>query len=221
MRQPRALPGRKATLTACALTSVAAGLLFASGASGSHIPGATYTGTVTPSGTISFAVSSDGLMVDQLSLANVPGDACLFTSVTFSGGFLIDATHSWSTGGTQSYVTGSFLGAQGAQGALRLTGTFPSCDTGVLSWTATTQAQPPPPPPPPIVYDVWCRVPNVIGRSLARAKKAIRHAGCTVGRIRRVASPKPVGHVIAQSPPPRKIIVGRPPVNLVVSRGRR
>src|SRR5207244_702992 len=134
--------------------------------------------------------------------------------------------HSFSTGGTLSYVNGSFPAVQGAQGTLRLYNSFPSCDTGVLSWTATTSAQPPPPPPPPAPpppppAEALCRVPNVIGKTLPRAKTAIRRAGCTVGRIRRVRSRKLAGHVIAQSPPPRKTFLGHKPVNLVVSRGRR
>jgi subtilisin-like proprotein convertase family protein len=60
-----------------------------------------------------------------------------------------------------------------------------------------------------------CQVPRVVGRSLARARRAIIRAGCRVGRVRRARSRR-VGRVISQRPRGR---VQRPlgtKVNLVV-----
>ena len=44
-----------------------------------------------------------------------------------------------------------------------------------------------------------CRVPRVVGRRLPAAVRAIRRAGCRVGRVRRARSRRP-GRVIRQSP---------------------
>jgi uncharacterized repeat protein (TIGR01451 family) len=60
-------------------------------------------------------------------------------------------------------------------------------------------AQPPPPRPP---RAATCRVPNVRGRTVARARTLIRRAGCRVGRVsrRRTAAAAATGRVIGQSP---------------------
>jgi PASTA domain len=82
--------------------------------------------------------------------------------------------------------------------------------SGCLTWNRkasciATQAYPdqvyrlngttPQPPPPP----VRCRVPRVVGLTLARAKTRIRRANCRVGRVRRVRRGRP-GRVLSQSP---------------------
>jgi hypothetical protein len=79
-------------------------------------------------------------------------------------------------------------------------------------------AQPPPPPPPQVRK---CKVPKVVGKRLAAAKRAITRARCRVGRIRRARSRKARGMVVKQTP---RAGVRRPRgtrVHLVVSRGRR
>ena len=67
-----------------------------------------------------------------------------------------------------------------------------------------------------------CKVPKVVGKRLAVAKRAITRARCRVGRIRRAWSKKKArGMVVKQTP---RAGVRRPRgtrVNLVVSRGRR
>lgn len=66
-----------------------------------------------------------------------------------------------------------------------------------------------------------CIVPNVRRKRLAAARAAIRRAGCTVGRVRRVRSNRLRGRVVSQRP---RAGARRPRgtrVNLVVSRGRR
>jgi hypothetical protein len=76
--------------------------------------------------------------------------------------------------------------------------------------------QPPPPPPP-----ARCKVPRVIGKKLAVAKRAITRAHCRVGRVRKARSRRARGRVVSQSP---RAGVKRPRgtrVKLVVSRGRR
>jgi plastocyanin len=81
-------------------------------------------------------------------------------------------------------------------------------------------AQLPPPPPPPAAQP-RCKVPKVVGKRLAAAKRAITRARCRVGRIRRARSRKARGMVVKQSP---RAGVRRPRgtrVHLVVSRGKR
>jgi PASTA domain len=73
-------------------------------------------------------------------------------------------------------------------------------------------------PPPP----VRCVVPNVRGKRVAAARKAIRKAHCRVGRIQKKFSNRVVaGKVISQSPRPRARLASRGRVHLVVSKGRR
>jgi dipeptidyl aminopeptidase/acylaminoacyl peptidase len=76
-----------------------------------------------------------------------------------------------------------------------------------------------PPPPPPAATE--CVVPRVVGRVLANARRAIRSANCSVGRVRRRASKKRAGTVVAQAPGAGKRLPQGSRVNLVVSRGRR
>lgn len=67
---------------------------------------------------------------------------------------------------------------------------------------------------------VTCVVPRVKGKAVAAARRAIRRAHCSVGRVRYARSRRAKGRVISQSPRPgaRKAI--RAKVNLVVSRGK-
>jgi len=68
---------------------------------------------------------------------------------------------------------------------------------------------------------IKCVVPNVRGRMLAVAKKAIARAKCAVGSIRNVRSRTVKrGRVISQAPRPRTPLRAPARVNLVVSRGR-
>jgi PASTA domain len=74
---------------------------------------------------------------------------------------------------------------------------------------------PPQPPPPP----VRCRVPRVIGLRLATAKRRIRRAHCSVGRVRRKHSrPRLRGRVVSQSPHRGSVRRRGYPVRLLVGR---
>jgi hypothetical protein len=67
-----------------------------------------------------------------------------------------------------------------------------------------------------------CVVPNVKGKPLAAARRAIRRAGCTTGRIRRSYSASVrSGRVIAQAPRPGARKPARAKVSLVLSKGQR
>jgi PASTA domain len=64
-----------------------------------------------------------------------------------------------------------------------------------------------------------CKVPNVVGKKLGAAKSALKKALCSVGKVKMVASSKPTGQVIAQSPKHGKKVKQHSKVNLTVSKG--
>jgi uncharacterized delta-60 repeat protein len=67
-----------------------------------------------------------------------------------------------------------------------------------------------------------CRVPNVMGKTLRSAKRAIKHAHCTVGRVTRAFSSKVgAGRVISQRPRPHRVLPAGAKIKLVVSKGRK
>jgi PASTA domain-containing protein len=66
-----------------------------------------------------------------------------------------------------------------------------------------------------------CIVPRLKGKRLAGARRSIRAAHCAMGRVRRVASRKARGRVLAQGPRPGLRRPAGTKVNLVVSKGRR
>ena len=66
-----------------------------------------------------------------------------------------------------------------------------------------------------------CVVPRVLGKRLAAARRSIRAAHCSLGRVRRISSPKSAGRVISQSPRPGLRKAAGTKVKLVVSKGRR
>jgi hypothetical protein len=67
-----------------------------------------------------------------------------------------------------------------------------------------------------------CRVPKVVGKRLASAKRMIVRRQCRTGTLSRAYSGKRrKGIVISQSRRPGKVLPARSRINLVVSRGRR
>jgi chitinase len=67
-----------------------------------------------------------------------------------------------------------------------------------------------------------CKVPNVVGKTLAAAKTALTRAHCRVGKVSRAFSGKRrKGVVVAQSRRPKKVVRSGTKVDLVVSRGRK
>jgi PASTA domain/Regulator of chromosome condensation (RCC1) repeat len=67
-----------------------------------------------------------------------------------------------------------------------------------------------------------CRVPKVVGKRVASAKRTIALRHCRVGKVRYVYSPRRKrGIVISQSRRPGRVLPARAQINLVVGRGRR
>lgn len=121
-------------------------LFAASRADASHIPGATYNGTVAGGTPVSLTVSPDGSGITSFTAAGpLEAGDCTFDDIawTYSGTPLRIANHSFSdSDDPEMSVTGSFPTVQGAQGTLRVGDASSSCDTGNLAWSATTTATP-------------------------------------------------------------------------------
>jgi len=67
-----------------------------------------------------------------------------------------------------------------------------------------------------------CVVPKVKGKKLAAAKRVIRKAHCSVGKITKAFSKRvKKGRVISQKPRPGATVPAASPVNLKVSKGPR
>ena len=64
-----------------------------------------------------------------------------------------------------------------------------------------------------------CVVPNVVGKTVKAAKARLKKALCSVGKVKTVASSKPAGQVLAQSPRRGKKVKQHTKVSLKVSRG--
>jgi hypothetical protein len=72
------------------------------------------------------------------------------------------------------------------------------------------------------IAPVRCVVPRVIGKTLARAKRAIKKGHCRPGKIGHAFSRRVrTGRVLSQRPKPGRRLRSGAPVNLVVSRGPR
>ncbi len=129
--------------------------VFPVAAQGTVIPGATYAGTAAGGATISFTVASDATIVNSYKICGAQGrssdgGSCQFLGAGdagyWEGAPIVDDGFGYSVG-PQNLLQGTFTGAQSASGTFRLynpaAGPAPSCDTGTVSWTASTTASPP------------------------------------------------------------------------------
>lgn len=67
-----------------------------------------------------------------------------------------------------------------------------------------------------------CRVPRLKGKSLKKAKRAIKSHDCRLGKIRRAMSTRVrKGHVISQKPEPGRQLPHGAEIRLVLSKGKR
>jgi hypothetical protein len=104
----------------------------------------------------------------------------------------------------------------GWSGACTGTGACTVTTNGATSVTAKFSTTGGPPPLKP------CLVPNVKGKTLGKAKSAMKTHYCRVGKINHAFSSKvKKGHVISQKPKAHKRLKHGAKVNLVLSRGRR
>jgi hypothetical protein len=83
----------------------------------------------------------------------------------------------------------------------------PPPDFRVFDWSSLSKVTITPP----------CVTPRVIGLKLRRARPLLRRSRCVVGRIKRVASRRPSGLVLSQSPSAGRRLPTGSRVNLVVA----
>jgi PASTA domain/PKD domain len=68
-----------------------------------------------------------------------------------------------------------------------------------------------------VVVSPFCLVPDLVGKTLSRAKAALKKAHCRVGKLKRAYSERiERGRVLSQSPKPRRKLANSAKVNLVV-----
>jgi hypothetical protein len=115
------------------------------------VPGAVYTGVASDGARLKFTVSPDGTLVTEYQIFEAPGNNCVFYSNGEAGVFQgspIEQNSFTFQNGDSTLIQGSFSGAQSVSGTFALhqdaIGSTPACDTGTVSWTATTTATPPP-----------------------------------------------------------------------------
>jgi hypothetical protein len=115
----------------------------------SPVPGATYNGRTADGAYVRFTVSANGKQVDAYEITGVIGDTCQFSAEgnqpAFPGAPITGNGFTYGFDGAFSF-SGKFNGAQSASGTYHFhrnaVGTQPGCDSGVVSWTATTTAKP-------------------------------------------------------------------------------
>jgi hypothetical protein len=130
-------------------------LVSASTALAEAIPGATYNGVAADGASVALTVSSDGTLVDSYYLTGVTGHepngaTCQFTGEGVNGQWegapIVDNSFQYHLYDAIVFQ-GTFSGAQSASGTFRFydaaTNQTQACDSGTVSWTATTATPPP------------------------------------------------------------------------------
>src|SRR5919198_3325419 len=123
---------------------VALGGWFAAAARAEHVPGATYTGTLSGGKSVAFTVSPDGSYVTSFyadflpigcgtSLTGTWMDLALITNDTF--------THTADGLGDITF-TGTFTGLQSATGTVSWVGPYCESERPTVTWEATTSSPP-------------------------------------------------------------------------------
>jgi len=129
---------RRCRIAVALVAGLAVGALFGTtGVLANHIPGATYTGTVSGGGTVTLTVASDGSKVSSFAANSFGGPGCV-SSVTVFNLAIIDHQFTRTSPSPYPHVYGNFSAVQSVSGTVRA---FAICDTGTLAWSATTDAQ--------------------------------------------------------------------------------
>ncbi|HEU5064805.1 MAG TPA: PASTA domain-containing protein [Gaiellaceae bacterium] len=179
-----------------------------------------------PSGRLRIEIAGEdlGSEYDQLTTLG---------AVTLDGTLTIETVKGFDPplGSAFDIVTGGRTGEfAGVEGAVLPSGLVyrPHYEPDKVRLVVEEPGQPPPPPPPPPPVPPppqppprrVCRVPNVVGKPLRRAKLLVRRAGCRIGAVRRARSRRRAGRVVSQRPTAGRRVPLRTRVSLVVSAGR-
>jgi len=128
---------------------VVATALVAGQARADAIAGAAYAGTAADGATVRFAIAADGTSVTSYRISDVPGSTCTFNAEgdasVWEGAPIVDGAFDYALEDAIAFH-GTFPGAQTAAGTFRFfnhaTAATPACDSGTVSWSATTTATP-------------------------------------------------------------------------------
>jgi hypothetical protein len=114
------------------------------------IGGAAYDGAAADGARVTFTIAADGSRVSSYEITHAAGVNCQLNAIGSAPdwpGAPITSNAFDYTFGTRILFRGAFTGAQSATGTFRLydpgTSSAAACDTGTVSWTATTTATPP------------------------------------------------------------------------------
>ena len=115
------------------------------------VGGATYDGRASDGAELTFTVSADASVVRSYRIINARGDTCTLYADEDAGSWpgapINNNAFDYSFGASNSnFFRGTFAGSQTASGTFRLydpaTSTTPACDTGTVTWTASTGSRP-------------------------------------------------------------------------------
>lgn len=133
-----------------AIVGVLFGAVETLAAAADAVPGAVYSGWAADGARVTFTVSNDGTMITSYRISGVPASTCDFEAGESAGewqGARISNNSFDYTVGTAISFKGRFTAPQSASGTFRLTqpavGNAPACDSGTVSWTATTTSRGP------------------------------------------------------------------------------
>jgi hypothetical protein len=164
-----------ASTLAAAAATIAVALIGGAEARANHIAGATYNGTTSEGGTVSFTVSADGSGIVIARIID-PGPTCNFETIiryyTASGDPLPIVNHAFSDPNERFQFQGSFPGPESAEGTFTAGGehseyTPTAHCASTLSWSASTKAPPDTRPPETTITN---EVPNRTEKSTVRFK---------------------------------------------------
>ena len=121
-----------------------AALLGIATSSANHIPGATYTGSVSGGGSVTFTVSAGATTVSSFAANSFGGGVGCTSNIGVNNLTITNHQFSRTSPSPSPHLAGNFDSVQGATGTVRA---FGVCDTGTLAWSATTSSQPDTTPP--------------------------------------------------------------------------
>ena len=214
------------TVTGATLHITGAGTCTVTASQGS-LPEVARTFTIAKAAqAITFAELADKTEGDPDVGLNASASSGLPVSLSASGPCGLSGASLRLTGAGTCTVTAAQAGNGNYAAATTVAHSFTIRAKPVVTVTPTvTPIITPEPTVTPIVIPkpkVRCTVPNVVGKTLAAAKKALTKAHCATGKITRGFSGKvKKDKVVSQSRAPKKALPGGTAVNLVVSRGRR
>jgi hypothetical protein len=131
-----------------AIVAVLFGAVETFAAAADAVPGAVYSGWAADGAKVTFTVSNDGTMITSYRISGVPASTCDFeageSAPEWKGTPISNNSFDYTVGTAISFK-GRFTGPQSASGTFRLTqpavGNAPACDSGTVSWTATTTSR--------------------------------------------------------------------------------